>query len=209
MGSHLTPTSLVNNSPVLFGRTLGCFIPNYLLSQDETDKESIQLFMININKAQQFLLSQLFHSGEATPLLIPVSISLAETDIELLMKHQSELAEQGLEFSQLSAQTLLLRSLPSLYAIPACEIDSDPLVQIVLSKINSTAEPDFSIIMQDALKLCLKTQALNLSQQKQLLDLLSVHINQLASAQSFIKQQSIWITLDELTLDKFFLASGA
>ncbi len=203
---HLTPTPF---TPVFFGQTLGCLIPNYLLSQDETDKESIQLFLININKAQKFLLSQLFHQGEAIPLLIPVSISLAEKDIELLLKYQSELQEQGLQFSQLSSQTLLLRSLPSLYAIPACEIDSEDLIQAVLTNITAAAQPDFSIIMQDVLKLCLKTQALNLFQQKQLLDLLSHHINQLESVESFIRQQSIWIMLDELTLDKLFVTSKA
>lgn len=203
---HLTPAPF---APLLFGQTLGCLIPNYLLTQNETDKGLIELFVININKAQQFLLAQLFHPGEQISLLIPISISLAETDIELLLKYQSELSEQGIEFSQLSAQTLLLRSLPSLYTIPGCEIDSENLIQILLSKIASSAEADFSLIMQDALKLCLTTQALSLSQQKQLLNLLSHHVNQLESVENFIRQQSIWVVVDELALDKLFVASKA
>lgn len=201
--NHLTPT------PFTPGQTLGCLIPNYLLAQNETDQGVTELFVININKAQQFLLAQFFYQAEQTHLLIPASISLADNDIELLLNYQSELSEQGLEFSQLSAQTLLIRSLPSLYTIPGCEIDSENLIQTLLENIDAAVKPDFKVIMQDAVKLCLKTKTLNISQQKQLVELLSHHINQLESVENFIQQQSIWIMVDELALDKLFVASKA
>ncbi|MDX2504689.1 MAG: DNA mismatch repair endonuclease MutL [Gammaproteobacteria bacterium] len=203
--------SKTSDSQEFFGHSLGCLIPNYLLSQKLSTDGQAQLFVINILRAQQFLLSRLFHPGQQTLLLIPHSISLTARDIESLLHNQSELGEWGMELSQLTADTMLVRSLPSLYGIPGCQIDTEGLIKHVLHIISldvkdpSSDEP--STLHTDlfaALLKSLTTHSLNSSEQEQLLNLLSEQINQLDSKQANIDKQPVWVVLDSFALDRLF-----
>lgn len=199
----LTPSSILPVSPTIFGQALGCFIPSYLFTQNEKP-EAIELFIINIKKAQQFLLSQLFKKGKSSSLLIPQSLALDAKAIEYLLSNQEALKEWGLEFSQLGADTILIRSLPFLYDIPACEINTSHFLQLLIKEITSVSIDNFSKIIQDCLKNAILSKNLNSVEQKHLLNLLSDQINQLDSRETFMKNQSIWTILDENRLDKMF-----
>jgi len=185
------------DSRVFFGKILGCSIADYLLTQKESAEKQTQLFVINIKSAQQFLLTQLFHPGQPSPLLIPQSLALATEDIERILEQQSELSKLGLEVSQLSADTLLIRSLPSLYGIPGCQVDAEGLIKRVLKRDKTSA-------LKEVLINSLMTSTLNYSEQEQLLTELSEQINHLDLPQDFINKQSIWVTLDQSGLDKLF-----
>ena len=197
--------------PALFGHSMGCLIPDYLISQKLSEAAPPQLFVIHIGRAQQFLLARLFRPGGQLPLLIPQSISLSAREIEALLQYQSGLSAWGLELSQLAEDTLLVRSLPVLCGIPGCQIDAEGLIKNILQlvsaglKINSSDESsDSDSQLLAALINSLSTAALNAPEQEQLLNSLSSQINKLESRQAFINKQTIWVTLDKSGLDRLF-----
>ena len=201
------------HKPSFFGSSLGCLVPNYLMSQllsDNSQPNSSQsikaetaIFIIHIRRAQQFLLMQLFQAGQQVPLLIPETISLSNLDIESLLKYQARLHEWGIELSQLGDGTLMIRSLPSLYNIPGCTIDIAFLlkgISLAIKNNDCIEDPELIKILLDSL--C--SAALSLTEQAILLKMLSDQINESGTEQAFIGQQSVWKVFDEAKLDKLF-----
>ncbi len=190
-----------------FGQTLGCLIPSYLFSQNPQNVAVIQnemiaeekLFVININKAQQFLLQQLFQKGKSSSLLIPQSLVLETLAMNCLLDNQDALKEWGLEFSQLGKDTILIRSLPFLCDIPACEINIYAFITLLIKEIKAVSEVDFSENVLQSLVSALVSKTMKITEQQQLLNLLS---NQIYASDTFIKNQSIWIVLNAKQLDK-------
>ncbi|MBE9526426.1 MAG: DNA mismatch repair endonuclease MutL, partial [Proteobacteria bacterium] len=158
-----------------------------------------KLFVININKAQQFLLQQLFQKEKTSPLLIPQSLVLEKQAMKCLRDNQDSLKEWGLEFSQLGTDTILIRSLPFLCDIPACEININAFVTLLIKEIKSVSEVDLAVIFLQSLATALVSKTMQITEQQQLLNLLS---NQINASDSFIKNQSIWIVLNTKQLDK-------
>ncbi|MCK5648599.1 MAG: hypothetical protein KAI22_06930, partial [Gammaproteobacteria bacterium] len=192
-----------------FGNSLGCLIPNYLMSQTLSAEGHTQIFVIHIIRAQQFLLMQLFRPGRQTPLLIPETVSLTNSEIESLLKYQTELHQWGLELSQLGDDTLMLRSLPSLYDIPGCTIDTESLIKGVLLHIKGSFPAEGSSPVKDselmaALINSLRSAVLSLSEQEILLKMLSEQMNQSTVELASIGQKAVWKILDEAKLDHLF-----
>ncbi len=184
-----------------FGQTLGCLIPSYLFSQNlqnETTAEE-KLFVININKAQKFLLQQLFQKEKTSPLLIPQSLVLEKQAMNCLLDNQDGLKEYGLEFSQLGVDTIIIRSLPFLCDIPACEININAFVTLLIKEIKAVSDVDLSVIFLQSLATALASKTMQILEQQQLLNLLS---NQVNASDKFIKNQSIWVVLNAKQLDK-------
>ncbi|MCU7834376.1 MAG: DNA mismatch repair endonuclease MutL [gamma proteobacterium symbiont of Taylorina sp.] len=179
-----------------FGQSLGCLIPGYLLTHKVQTNE---IFVIHINKAQQFLLTQLFKKGQSNLLLIPESLILNQLDLEILLQYQLELSEWGLEYSQSGVDTILIRALPTLYEIPACKINIEILMNLFIRMIKNSKNSIDANNLLVGLKKSLISRALNPAEQKQLLDLLTLEIGQ---NEQLIKEPSVWVTLDESILEK-------
>ncbi|MCK5665376.1 MAG: hypothetical protein KAI17_17935, partial [Thiotrichaceae bacterium] len=118
------------------------------------------------------------------------------------LKHQEQLNAWGLEFSQLGNDSIVIRSLPFLYNIPACQINIEDFIHWLIKEIKCASQADLSIIFLHSLKNSILTHSLTASEQKQLLNLLSEQIAAAKQPETFIKNQSIWIVLDEKQLDK-------
>ena len=193
-----------NPQPCFFGQPLACLSASYLLSRgcQDDDSEEEKWYVINIKKAQQFLLNRLFQKGKTTALLIPQSLLLEQPLMKCLLKHQEQLNAWGLEFSQLGNDSIVIRSLPFLYNIPACQINIEDFIHGLIKEIKSASQADLSIIFLHSLKNSILTHSLTASEQKQLLNLLSEQIAAAKQPETFIKNQSIWIVLDEKQLDK-------
>ncbi|MCU7800321.1 MAG: DNA mismatch repair endonuclease MutL [gamma proteobacterium symbiont of Lucinoma myriamae] len=184
-----------------FGTSLGCLIPNYLMSQSVNNEQQAQVFIIHIQRAQQFLLKQLFQRGQNTPLLIPETISLNHQQIASILEHQPALQQWGLELSQLGEDTLLVRKRPSLCNIPACKIDMVAFIHDVLQNITYKASIDESQMMEAFIH-AITSESLNTSEQERLLMMLAEQIHQYGVEQAAMIKPVIWKTLDESSLDK-------
>ena len=185
-----------------FGQPLGCFLEHYLFTQKEqTAANEEQLFIIDINKAQQFLLTQLFQKGKPRPLLIPESLPIKQQLMSNLLSKQKAYLDWGLEFNSIGIETILIRSLPDLCGIPACELNAQRLIQNLLQEPKNSSECS---TLLNSLKRSLQTKQLIKEDQKKLLIMLSEQVNQLESIDSFTKKQSIWMNLDENILHKMF-----
>lgn len=184
-----------------FGTSLGCLIPNYLMSQSVNSEQQAQVFIIHIQRAQQFLLKQLFQPGQSTPLLIPETISLSNEQIISILEHQTALQQWGLELSQLGEDTLLVRKRPFLCNIPACKIDIDTFIHAVLQNIKHKASIDESQMMA-AFTNAISSESLNASEQERLLMMLAEQIHQYGVEQAAMIKPVIWKALDESSLDK-------
>lgn len=210
--NSLETSAGTDKSQILFGHPVECLFSSYLLSQNELHAvaeptEQKQLFLIHITRAQQFLLSRLFRPGEQVPLLIPLSVTLTVEAIEHFLQHQAELREWGLDVSQLAADTLMLRSLPSLYGIPGCQIESETLLRRILKiiAIESTDQPkNKSTDLLAALTESISTHNLDKAQQEKLLSLLSEQINTHESKKALMNKQTIWVKLDQSALERLF-----
>lgn len=196
-----------HSSQSLLGHSLGCQIANYILTQILSSEGNVQILVINILRAQQFLLQQLFQSGQQTPLLIPQTLSLPVKDIELLLRHQSELSDWGLELSQLAEQTLAVRGVPSIMNIPGCLCDSDDLIKHILLILDDNSGQNLSAKYAElkiALIKSIRSRALNLSQQQQLLSMLSEAIESMTPEFLGWDGQAIWKTMDGAGLEQWF-----
>ena len=194
------PEPLAQRS-LFFGTSLGCLIPGYILSQSINSEQGVQLFIINILRAQQFLIKQLFQTGEKTPLLIPETLNFSSKKIELLVSCQTALQHWGMELSQLGEQSLIVRSTPSLYNIPACKISLKTLVAAVLHTIKDKGSLDKEELL-DALINSIHSNSLSLSDQALLLSLLAQQIDQSKIEQAAKIKPAIWKTLDAADLNK-------
>ncbi len=186
---------------LFFGTSLGCMIPNYLMSQSLNNEQETQIFIVNIIRAQQFLLKSLFQSSQISPLLIPETISDTKQHIHLILKHQTELKEWGLELSQLGEDALMVRSLPSLYAIPSCKININFLISSLLGIIKDKKElleADILIALVNSIYSKMPT----LSEQALLLSLLAQQIDQQGIKKVLQYKPRIWKTMDESSLNK-------
>lgn len=196
---------------LFFGTSLGCLIPNYLISQSVNNGEDVKLFIIHIVRAQQFLVKQFLVKQflvkqlstdekqlASKALLIPETIQLDGQSIEQILDHQIALKQWGLELSCLGEDSLLIRSIPSLTHIPGCHINLNTLIKKLLQVIKenkSLNEKD----MMTALLNSIASSRLTLAEQALLLTLLAQHTQdkQLAKV-----KPAIWKTLDESTLSK-------
>lgn len=194
-------------SAELFGQSLGCLIPNYLLTHVISDEGKSQVAIIDVIRAQQFLLHHLYQPGQQTPLLIPQTVSLSVSEIQRLLMHQAELSEWGLEFTQLAEQTLLVREAPSMMNIPGCSCNVDDLVAHILLIFADNNEQSPSS-RQDDLKVALiksiGSGSLNPAQQQQLLSLLSGYVEAIKPELIGWDGDAIWKILDESGLNKMF-----
>jgi len=193
--------ALKNEMQLFFGLSLGCLIPNYLMSQAVNAEQKVQVFVIHIVRAQQFLFKQLFQAGQATPLLIPKSIKLTSEQIDLVLKHQAELQQWGLELSRLGVDTLMVRKIPSLCNIPACKVDMSTFIHSILQLMKQKSSIDESDMMQ-AFTHAMTSDILNTAEQERLLNMLSEQINQPGIKQAAMSRPVIWKTLDEASLNK-------
>lgn len=198
-----------------FGRSIGCLIPNYLMSQTITNKRNAQIFVIHILRAQQYLLKQLFQPNQQVPLLIPETVSLSNSEIDFLLQYQTDLNHWGLELNQLGNDTLMVRSLPSLHGIPGCTIDTETFIKRILKNIkdssfaesSSCAEGSSSADQSELIEAfinSIRSAALSQSEQESLLKMLSEQVHQSGIAQASMRQYAVWKILDELTLDHLF-----
>jgi len=186
------------SSVSFFGQSLGCLIPHYLFTQKV---QKNRVFIIDIHQAQQFLFKQLFKPGQTRPLLIPESLSLSKQDVDCLVQCQSELSAWGLDLSQLGDDSILIRSLPSLYEVPACTINAAILTDSIISYIS---QADTMIDVSGFLSCVISSiipEILSTADQKQLLALLSQQID---SQEIQKKEQAVWVILDESVLDNMF-----
>ncbi|MCK5663994.1 MAG: hypothetical protein KAI17_10925, partial [Thiotrichaceae bacterium] len=195
------PPVLRNKPQLFFGLSLGCLIPNYLMSQAVNAEQKAQVFVIHIIRAQQFLFKQLFQAGQTSPLLIPQSINLTSEQIELVLKHQTELQQWGLELSRLGVDTLMVRKIPSLCNIPACKVDMSSFIHSIILLIKHKPAMGESDMMQ-AFTLAITSDTLNAAEQERLLIMLSEQINQSGIEQAAMSKPPIWKTLDESSLNK-------
>lgn len=192
-----------DESQSFFGFSLGCQMPNYLMSQALPENEAAHVFIIHILRAQQLLLTKLFRSGQMTPLLIPETISLASSDIESLLEHDERLHQWGLELSRLGDDTLMIRGLPSLCRIPGCTIDTESLINNIshiIKKNNCIEDSELMTLLRASLRSC----TLNLPAQTTLLTMLSEQVNKSGAGQACVGQKNVWKVLDESKLDQLF-----
>jgi DNA mismatch repair protein MutL len=200
----IIPTNKLKKS--FFGYSLGCLLPNYLISQklvkDNNQVEHYQLFVIHTLRAQQFLLQQLFKTGQIKPLLIPETMTLNSNTINNLLDSTTILQQCGVELSQLSNNTVLIRSLPTLYGIPACAIDNELLINNILSIIlsKSTVNIDYS----NLLIYSIKSMTLTLAEQAILLKMLSDWVFKSGEKKAKIGQYMVWEMLDDAKLAHLF-----
>lgn len=197
-----TKSPAINTSKELFfGVSLGCLIPNYLMSQAVPADEDTQVFIIHLARAQQFLLSQLFQMGQKTPLLIPETINLSSQQIELLLEHQSELERWGLDISQLGTDTLMVRKMPFLCNIPGCKINLSPFVHSIAQNIKLKNAINDAVMLEILLNSII-SDVLNASEQARLLQMLSEQIYLYGVESAALLKPVIWKILDESSLDK-------
>ncbi len=185
------------------GTSLGALIENYLLSQHINSAGQAEIYIVHIGRAQQYLWQQLFTAEQATPLLIPETITLKNTAIEVLLAHQKALKYLGIELGQLADDTLMIRSLPALYGIPGCQINLELLFQALLKEIKNSSNNDEEKY-QDCLIQSLEVQALSLNEQNDLLKLLAEYSSKNDAERILFKQQAIWTTLDQTKLKHLF-----
>lgn len=201
-----------------FGTSLGCLVPNYLMSQTFPEKslaveDSIsvedssegmpQIFIIHIKRAQQFLLMKLFHAHQPVPLLIPETVSLMNSDIISILKHQDRLMQWGVELSQLGDDSLMIRGMPSLQGIPGCTIDIKSLIKSLSSLINKNEDIDDSKFIE-LLVDSVRSETLRLAEQATLLKMLSEWVYQSGSLKAFVKHKAVWKVFDESKLERLF-----
>ena len=198
-----------STTQAFFGDSLGCLIPNYLMSQTITNNKNTQIFVIHILRAQQYLLKQLFQPNQQVPLLIPETVTLANSEIDFLLQYQTDLNCWGLELNQLGDETLMVRSLPSLHGIPGCTIDTETFIKRILQNIKDSSFAESSPSVKeseliDAFINSIRSATLNQSEQQSLLKMLSEQVHQSAIEQAFVGQYAVWKILDESTLDRLF-----
>lgn len=98
-------------------------------------RNAIGLAFIHIEKAQYALaysqLKQAILHGniKQQPLLIPAAIQLPENDLDYLSQHQSTLIQLGINITQSSANTVLIRSLPAILK----KVDLDKLFHDIVN----------------------------------------------------------------------------
>ncbi len=193
------PEPLAQRS-LFFGTSLGCLIPDYILSQSINSEHNAQIFIVNILRAQQFLIKQLFQTGKKTPLLIPETININSRKIDQLFRYQQELQQWGLELSQLGEQSLLVRSTPSLCNIPACKISLQTFLDALLQLIKDKDSLDKDELL-DALVNSIHSNSLTLSDQALLLSMLARQIQQSGVEQAAQIKPAIWKTLNASDLN--------
>ena len=199
---HADKSPALKNEPKLFfGLSLGCLIPNYLISQTVNAQQKAQVFIIHIARAQQFLFKQLFQAGRTTPLLIPKSINLTSKQVDSVLKYQTDLQLWGLELSRLGVDTLMVRKIPSLCNIPACKVDMSIFIHSILQLMKQKSSIDESDMMQ-AYTHAITSDILNAAEQERLLNMLSEQINLSGIEQAAMSKPVIWKTLDESSLNK-------
>ncbi|MCW8931148.1 MAG: DNA mismatch repair endonuclease MutL [Gammaproteobacteria bacterium] len=186
-----------------FGSSLGCLVPNFLMSQTLLKSGEHQICVVHILRAQQFLLTKLFQPGQCAPLLIPETINLMSSEIVLLFNHQERLHQWGLELSQLGDETLMIRSLPVLCGIPGCSINIKLLIKGILLNIkqgNCLEDSELENIIITSVE----SAILSDSEQTLLLKMLSDWVIQSGIQQAAIGKKSVWKILDESKLNDLF-----
>lgn len=189
----------------IFGTSLGALIPGFLLSQNVRQKENEQLFVFQILKVQQFLLVQAFQYGAKVNLLIPQTVKLNPKQVNCLMASQLDLELWGLDISQIADDSVLLRALPSLQGIPGCKINPESLLENLSSWLSENNEPSLHNLSEPVTILvnALETEPLTLTEQAQLLVLLSRVVKQFSPVPMWNKQP-LWQTLDADRLAALF-----
>lgn len=194
-------------APGFLGQPVAYLNEHYLLSQ-KSDESNDRSYVIHIIRAQQFLLKHLFQPESSMPLLIPQTISLSEASIECLMQYECQFNQWGLELSQLSGQTLVIRSLPAIKDIPGCQLDNERLIQQLLIRIGDLNETkDFTLNSGfiDALVQSVSTKHLSVNEQEQLLNVLSEQVVLMGSKQKMlINEQPVFISLDKNSIEQLF-----
>ncbi len=209
--SNVSPSSnkeVKTTAAAFLGRSLGCLFPNYLLSQSSCENNNVQVLVVHILRAQQYLLLNRFQPGQQAPLLIPETISLTSLEIDSLMKNQAELKLWGLELSQLGEEALTIRSQPSLCGIPGCIIDIEFLIKCILSLSTDFHTSDNTKLMDSELMAMLlksiRTDFLSQSEQDNLLAMLCEQLEPSGDKQAFVNNKAVWKILQESKLDKLF-----
>jgi len=185
---------------LFFGTSLGCLVPDYILSQSINSEHNAQIFIVNILRAQQFLIKQLFQAGKKTPLLIPETVNINSRKIDQLFHYQKELQQWGLELSQLGEQSLLVRSMPSLCNIPACKISLQTFLDALLQLIKDKDSLDKDELL-NALVNSIHSNSLTLSDQALLLSMLAQQIQQSGVKRVAQIKPAIWKTLNASDLN--------
>ncbi|MCP3849587.1 MAG: hypothetical protein GY694_05035 [Gammaproteobacteria bacterium] len=189
--------------PSYFGTSLGCLIPGYIMSQRLSADEPTQIFILHIKRVQQFLLKVLFQPGKQVPLLIPETLSLTELRLSSLLAHQEQLEKWGVDFSQLGDDSLMLRAIPSLCQIPGCKINTERFFSMVAQMFKKKGSVNDSELL-DLLMNSIESGMLNLSEQAELLKMLSDWIHQSNEERGFIGNKAVWKVLDEAKIDQLF-----
>jgi len=185
----------------ILGRPLGCFISGYLVSYIESKPQDGQLLLIHIVRAQQFLLNNLYQVGQELPLLIPQTISLNRQHIDLLMSKQMQLAQWGIEFSQLSSDSIMVRQQPFLANIPGCNICLSDFFQSLNEALKIAEKIDEKQLLATLID-SLYSDELAVEQQIDLLAMLEQQIN-ISDVESLERiKPRIWKRLDKALLDK-------
>ena len=185
-----------------FGTSLGCMIPNYVMSQVINNEKNTQIFIINVIRTQQFLLKQLFQSGQSHSLLIPETVSDTSQHITLILTYQSKLKQWGLELDQLGEDSIMVRSLPSLYKIPSCKINITLLIRSLLG-IMKDKKDLCEVDIMTALVNAIYSKILMVSEQTLLLSLLTQQIDQQGFEKVSQYRPRIWKIMDESSLNTF------
>jgi len=212
IAEQLSSLKQLYNSPVernpaklqsYFGTSLGCLIPGYIMSQRISDNAPTKIFILHIKRAQQFLLKAFFQPGKQVPLLIPVTLSLTKMELSSLLAHQEQLEQWGLDYSQLGDDCLMIRALPSLYQIPGCKINTEQLLSKIAQMFKNKGSANDSELVELFID-SIESNRLNLSEQAELLKMLSDWIHQFNEKKVCIDKKAVWKVLDEIKIDQLF-----
>ena len=192
----------------LFGQPVTWLGKSYLLSQKSDDKGNKRQYAIHYLRAQQYLLEYLFRVSARVPLLIPQTLSLPADAFEDLLPYQALLNEWGLDINQISQQTLVIRSLPSVSQVPGCQLDGERLVQHLLMRIRRSTVGDTLTLIDDFIPILVQSlvsHSLSEIEQQQLLEELS-RLWMSSGTQDNIRVQGkkIWLELDETLIRQWF-----
>jgi DNA mismatch repair protein MutL len=117
------------------GSVLAILYENYLLTRYENDVRIVDYNNLRRNYLHANLTKQLTESGVLQrPLLVPVMLTLGESEISKVMSYQPMLDRMGLALIQSGPQTVSIRSIPAL--LPGIDIPGllSILIQLLQSK---------------------------------------------------------------------------
>ena len=192
----------------LFGQPVTWLGKSYLLSQKSDDKGNKRQYVIHYLRAQQYLLEYLFRVSAGVPLLIPQTMSLPADAFEDLLPYQALLNEWGLDINQISQQTLVIRSLPSVSQVPGCKLDGERLVQHLLTRISRLTEGNKLSLTDDFIPIVVQSvvsHPLSEMEQQQLLEELSRLWMSSGNQDNLrVQGEKIWVELDDAAIRQWF-----